>query len=334
MRRIDACVAIVGIAAVIFSTAPSDALSVRVGPYRFTFPTYWRWHRHHRNYGRPTLANPVPLGSTHGAASALFYPPLALSVIYANIFSPWDGSFRPFDDQAILSMAFAKGQPLANPLSCHRPPDLGAGTIAPIRTALAPTDAQSTLLEALGGALGAAADSLEKSCAIEIPWQPIPRLQRIGSGIRELATATNTIRNPLQDFARSLDDEQRARFAAMIADSASENNASHCGVTSSIVDRLIGEIDKSVQPTGSQRDALADLKGAIEAAASELPPLCLTPVPPTALSRLDEMVARLDATWHAVSSIQAALANFEDKLTDEQKVHFNAMNLVARKGKS
>ena len=180
-----------------------------------------------------------------------------------------------------------------NPISARK-------IIAPIRTELAPTDAQTQLLEKLGGALGAAADYLERSCASEIPGQPITRLQLMGSQIKELAMAIDTIRNPLQDFARSLNDEQRARFAVMIAaptaadrDNGSENIASRCGGTSSAINRLIGQIDKSVQPTVLQRDALADVKQAIDRAASDLTAQCLMSVPPTALSRLETIEARL-----------------------------------------
>jgi hypothetical protein len=56
--------------------------------------------------------------------------------------------------------------------------------------------------------------------------------------------------------------------------------------------------------------------------------LCLTPAPPTAFSRLETIEARLDATERAVSSIQAALTNFETKLSAEQKDRFNAINLA------
>ena len=204
----------------------------------------------------------MPTGKAEqGNASALFYPQLALPMIYAGIFSPSYASSWPFDYQTILSMAFVKIQQQPNP--CQPPPALSTRIITDIRTTLTPDDVQTQLLERLGGALGAAADSLGKSCAAQIPGQPIQRLQLMASEIKELATAMDTIRNPLQDFARSLNDEQRARFAAMIAAPAgldrgkgSEAIASHCG-TSPTVDRLIGQIDKLVQPTGSQRNALA-----------------------------------------------------------------------------
>jgi len=112
-----------------------------------------------------------------------------------------------------------------------------------------------------------------------------------------------------------------------------ENIFSHCGATSSPFYRLLGQIDKSVQPIGSQRDALAGLKEAIDGAGKDLTALCMAPVPLTAVSRLETIEARLDATWRAVSSTQAALADFEAKLSDEQKNRLDTMNFTAA-GKS
>jgi hypothetical protein len=336
MRRINTCVAIAGLAAVIFSALPAAAISVRVGPYYFSFPLFRHWRRHHRHYVRAAPNDHAPAESKQGMASALFYPQLELPITYASIFSPSSASSWPFDYQTILSTAFAKVPPQPNPQLCRPQPDLGTKIIAPIRTELAPTDTQIQLLEKLGGALSAAAEALEKSCPSAIPGQPIARLQLIGSQIKELAMAIETVGNPLQDFARSLNDEQRARFAVMIAaptgadrDTGSGNIATRCGGPSSASDRLIGQIDKSVQPTGVQRDALADVKQAIDKAASDLATHCPTLLPLTAVSRLEAVEAQLDATGRSVSSIEVALANFETKLSDDQKDRFNAMNFVA-----
>ena len=120
-----------------------------------------------------------------------------------------------------------------------------------------------------------------------MPGQPITRLQFMGWQIKELAVAIHSVRDPLQDFALPPNDEQRARFAVMIAaptgvgrDNGTEDVASRCGGTPSAIDQLIGQI----RQIGLQRDALADVKQAIERAASDLTARCQTPVPLTALS--------------------------------------------------
>jgi hypothetical protein len=85
-----------------------------------------------------------------------------------------------------------------------------------------------------------------------------------------------------------------------------------------------------VQPTDEQRAALGDLQQVFEKAARDLETHCPTSVPQSPLSRLETIEARLDATWRAILSIQVALANFETKLSDEQKQRFDAMNFAAQ----
>ena len=71
------------------------------------------------------------------------------------------------------------------------------------------------------------------------------------------------------------------------------------------------------------------MKQAFGKAATDLEAHCPAAVPPTALGRLETIEARLDSTWRAVLSIQVALANFETKLSDEQKNRFDAIDFAA-----
>jgi len=96
---------------------------------------------------------------------------------------------------------------------------------------------------------------------------------------------------------------------ARLTRTQSGNIADACG-SSSTIDWSINEIDQSVQPTTTQRDAL---KRSFDEAATDLEAHCPTTIPPTALSRLDTIQARLDSTWRATLSIQVALANFRGR---------------------
>jgi len=78
-----------------------------------------------------------------------------------------------------------------------------------------------------------------------------------------------------------------------------------------------------------ERDALADIKQAFGRAASDLDAHCPTSLPRTAVARLELTEGRLDAAWQAMLSIEAALANFETRLSDEQRVRLDAMNFAA-----
>ena len=102
-----------------------------------------------------------------------------------------------------------------------------------------------------------------------------------------------------------------------------------CGGSPTAIDWSIDQIDKSVQPTDAQRSDLANVREAFGKTVDDLQAHCPAAVPPTAVARLDAIEARLDATWRSVLSIQVALANFEAKLDDAQKDHFNQMNFAA-----
>jgi len=323
VRKIGAYIAIAALAAAVFSPTSAAAFVLRIGPYHISVPFYWRRH-HHPPYA-PGGATPPE--STQGVSSALLYPQFALPAIFATIFSPAVASW-PFDYRSILWAAFAAAPAQQNTQICRQQPDLASVIVADLRSALEPTAEQMPLLQNLGGALGAASGYLAPSCANEIPPQPIARLQHMASQIKELATALDVIRQPLQDFQQSLNDEQRARFAVMIAASAAAGRG--CGGTATALDWSIEQIDRSVQPTDAQRDALNDVKQAFAKAASDLEAQCLVPMPPTAPSRLEAIEARLDATQRAVASIQTALANFETKLSDEQKSRLDAMHFAAQ----
>jgi hypothetical protein len=52
-------------------------------------------------------------------------------------------------------------------------------------------------------------------------------------------------------------------------------------------------------------------------------------LPGDPLARLGATEARLDATWRALVSIQTALADFETKLSAEQRVRFDATDFAA-----
>jgi len=71
------------------------------------------------------------------------------------------------------------------------------------------------------------------------------------------------------------------------------------------------------------------LKQAFRNAANELNANCPLSLPSDPLARLGAIEARLDATWRALVSIQTALADFETKLSADQRVRFDATDFAA-----
>jgi hypothetical protein len=342
MRKAGVCFAVATLAVVMSSPPPAQAFGLRIGPFHIGLP--FMGHRRHHLYmrapsndgARRESADVARSESAPGANSVLLYPNSALSAIFQNIFWPAASSAWPFGYQDIFAAAFAKTPPGGDARLCQQT-DNSTAIVGRIRDEVTPTPDQMQLLQRLGGAIGAASGYLAKSCPNEIPAQPTARLKYMGSQIEELTMAVDMVRQPLQAFEQSLNDEQKARFAAMIDAPAatdrqqrSEAAVGTCGGSLVAIDRSIEQIDQSVQLTEAQRDGLGDVRQGLGKAASDLEAHCPTAMPPTALGRLEALQARLDSTWRAALSIQVTLADFETKLSDEQKARFDGMKFAAR----
>jgi hypothetical protein len=346
MRKISAIVTIAALAAVAFSPSPSAAFGLRIGPLYFGIPYFGYRHRHH---GAPALRDEASLKTvppSQGAASAqgpasqglmspLLYPVVALPAVYDEIFSPSSSSPWPFSYDAILQTAFAKTAPDQNAAACPQP-NRQSAVAERIRAEIRPSGNQLQQMQKLGGALGFASDYLAKACPSEIPQDPAARLQLMEWQIEKLAEALDFVRPPLQELEQSLNDTQRARLgmplstaAAAIHPDRANNMAPACAAAPTKVDASIEQISLAVQPTDAQRDAMDGLKQAFRSAANELDANCPLSVPGDPLARLGATEARLDATWRVLVSIQTALADFETKLSAEQRVRFDATDFAA-----
>jgi LTXXQ motif family protein len=343
MRKLGASFEIAVLTVVLFASLPASALGFRLGPLHFGLPSFW--HRHH--YHRPLYmrANPnevarreQPQQSTpHDVTFALLYPSRALPAIFQNIFRPAHSSPWPFGYDGIFSTAFAQMPADHNSDRCRQAVDANA-LVERIRREIGPTPDQMERLQKLGGALGAAGDYLAKSCPDEISAQPTVRLQLMESQIEQLTMAIDIVRQPLRDLEQSLNSEQQDRLAGIAGTAAATDQHEGaagtairpCGASLAAIDWPIDQIDNSIQPTEQQRAALGDVQQALGEAVGDLEAHCPTSVPQSAVARLETIEARLDATWRAILSIQVALANFESKLSDEQKHRFNTMSFATR----
>jgi hypothetical protein len=344
MRKISPIVAIAALAAIIFSPWPSLAFGLRIGPFYFGIPYFGYRHRHHgalRDEASLKTAAPAqraaesPATAPQGLMSPLLYPALALPAVYDEIFSPSSSSPWPFSYDAILQTAFAKTAPDQNAAPCPQP-NRQSAVAERTRAEIRPAGNQLQQMQKLGGAFGFASDYLAKACPSEIPQDPAARLQLMEWQIEKLAEALDFVRPPLQELEQSLNDAQRARFgvplstaAAAVHPDRANTIAPACAVAPTRVDASIEQISLAVQPTDAQRDAMDGLKQALRNAANELDANCPLSLPGDPLARLEAIEARLDATWRALVSIQTALADFETKLSAEQRVRFDATDFAA-----
>jgi LTXXQ motif family protein len=341
MRNIGAFTFVGAFAALLSLATPSAAFGFRLGPLHFGLPFFGHSvrHRHHaalhrgRIYDRAAnerIANAGPAGArgsepTQVDNSALLYPSIALPALYDEIFWPVRSASWPFGYDAIFDSAFAQQSASgANPQACQ-PADANA-VVDRIKAELKPSAAQAPLVEKLAQALGAASGYLAQACPKAIPPQPVARLQLMQAQIQTLSMALDVIRPPLQQFEQSLNAEQRSHFAAF---SSETGVAGSCGTPPAAVDRPVAEIEQRVAPNADQRGALNALKQAFAGAATDLDAHCPKSSPAMPLARLEAMESRLDASWRAALAMQVALAQFESKLTDEQRSRFDALAMTA-----
>jgi hypothetical protein len=344
MRKRGACLAIAALSVICFAASPTPAYALRIGPFHLGVPF---GHRHHQHRHLPTHGNTkearrseprrdeATRQGSHQAAWALLYPSRALPTVFQNIFWPAFSSPWPFGYESIFATAFAPASGDADVDQCRQSFDANS-MIERLRAEIGPNAEQMERLLRLGGAMGAAAEYLAKSCPASIPEQPTTRLQLMDAQIEVLTLAIDMIHQPLQTFEQSLSREQETRFSGQnatggsTARQAGKSNTPSCGGSAAAIGWSIDQIDKSVQPTEQQRTALSDLQQAFGRAARDLQVHCPTSIPQSAVARLEAIEARLDATWRAILSIQVALYDFENNLTDEQKTRFKATTFAGR----
>jgi hypothetical protein len=271
------------------------------------------------------------LAQDASSPAALLYPGLALPVIYGDVFWPPSSLQWPFGYDTIFHAAFDKTAGDEKRCSCEA--DRGSAVIERIEKEIRFNTAQRPLLQKLGGALAMTSSFLAKFCPKEMRARPVARLKVMETQLEVLTMALDIIRGPLQDFEQSLNRDQRARLTAMVsAQSADHKNpvedaAPACGTTPMAVNWSIDELDQSLKSDGTQPAVMATIKQAFVGAASDLDAQCPMSLAGTPLARLETLQARLDSEWRAVLTIQAALANLEHGLSDDQRVHFNSLDL-------
>jgi LTXXQ motif family protein len=338
MRKLGACFLVAALTAILIASPPMAAFGFRLGPFHLGLPVFGHRHHHHLTRANPNdvARREQPQEAAHHVTYALLYPSRALPVVFQNILWPGYSSTWPFGYEKIFSTAFAPAPADRTSDLCRQPLDAKA-MVERIRTEIGPTPDQTERLLKLGGALGAASDYLARSCPSEVPSQPTARLQLMESQIEKLAVAIGIAHAPLQDFEQSLNAEQLGRFAGTPATAAATDQhddadaaIGSCGVSLAVIGWSVDQIENSVQPNEEQRAALGELQQVFEKAARDLETHCPTSVPQSAVARLEAIEARLDATWRTILSIQVALANFETKLSDEQKQRFETMNFAAQ----
>ncbi len=250
--------------------------------------------------------------------------------IYEAIFSPYsyeDYVSGPRAPQRMATLTEGMAQ------SCDEEAGEVTGwPIDQIQSAVQPNPQQTHLLDDLGNAIVEASHQIKIHCPTSVAFTPTARLDQMHQRLAVLVDAVNLISPPLTKFYDSLSDEQKARFNDIAPpepkNAASGNEgkpsvAAQCNAN--VMAWPTGRIDSAIHPNEAQRAKLNALQSALSQAADAIKAACPTEVPATPPDRLAAVGDRLNALLKGVETVQPALADFYDSLSDDQKARFNTM---------
>ncbi len=256
--------------------------------------------------------------------------------IYEAIFSPYSYEEYVAGPRAPERMA-TLAQGMAQ--SCDdEAAEVTGWPIDQIQSAVQPNPQQTTLLDDLGTVIVEASHQIKIHCPTSVAFTPTARLDQMHQRLQALVEAVNLISPPLTKFYDSLSDEQKARFND-IAPPAPKNAQNTEGQASgqegqpsvqaqcnaNVMAWPTDRIDSAIHPNDAQRTKLDALKSALSQGADTIKAACPTEVPPTPPDRLAAIGNRLKAMLQAVGTVQPALADFYNSLSDDQKARFNTM---------
>jgi hypothetical protein len=203
-----------------------------------------------------------------------------------------------------------------------------------IQAAVEPDQRQSQMLDDLGNAVVKASDAIRGHCQTNVAFTPTGRLDQMHDRLGALVDAVNTVSPPLSGFYDSLNDEQKARFDHIAPRAPRHGQAAPSDLTTATIRGQCDagmmswptdQIDRVVRPDDAQRAKLQALQSAASQAADTIKAACPAGVPPTPPARLTAVGQRLGAMLQGVETMQPALADFYNSLSDDQKARFNSM---------
>jgi hypothetical protein len=278
--------------------------------------------------------------------------------VYDDFF---DGVFwgygNPYIDMATASIPVTTGSTASAPRRtpprsalqttgqlCNDPgKGITAWPFAKIEQTVKPNDEQKRLLDDLKRAAAEAAAAYKASCEDEIALTPTGRLAAMTRRVEATLRAIRIVRPALDSFYNALSDEQKARFTNMGPEDIGADerkralreplpSAQSCGdAKAGLVDLPMQEIEDTLRPTDTQREAFDKLSLATHSAADILQAACPDTIALTPSGRLEQMEKRLDALVQAAKTIQPALADFYVSLSNEQKAQFNTLGRQAQR---
>jgi hypothetical protein len=249
--------------------------------------------------------------------------------VYSAIFSPYDYTDYVQGPSAPARMA-SLTQSMAQSCS-DEAAEVTGWPVDQIQAAVQPDQQQGALLDDLGNALVKASDEVKARCPTSVAFTPTARLAAMQERLQALIDAVNVITPPLDKFYDSLSDEQKARFNSIAPpapkQAQNQKNAQNpqTDCNTSVMAWPSDQIDRVVRPSDAQRGKLEALQSAASQGSDTIKAACPSEVPATPPARLAAVGQHLKAMLQAVQTVQPALSDFYESLSDDQKARFNGM---------
>ena len=263
--------------------------------------------------------------------------------IYAGIFGPYGydtmtGYFPRYASAYPIRRGRSRDVAPADPLAQMCNADAGDIANIPVdqvQQLLQLSDDQRKAFDALSAAQNTAAGDIRAACPSDMALTAPARLAVMEKRIDAMISAVQALQTPLQKFYDSLNDEQRARFTALVEQQrqtsrrarsrAAPEPVADCGIARpGVMEWPEAQIEQRLHPTDAQRAPLAALRDAAAKAADMLKS-CEPNNATTLPARLAAINDRLNTMLDAVKTVREALDKFYASLTDEQKAQFEAI---------
>ena len=203
-----------------------------------------------------------------------------------------------------------------------------------LRGLVAPAADQESSLAALRDALRKADEDIARACPDAIPSDLPERLKAMQDRLWTMRATTTSLRAPLQAFHDSLTNEQKTKLDAPQPSEGESRSvpgnepAALCYAAAQRAPQWpVDQIARAVRPNKDQQVSLRTL-GELSAQMGQLMMAsCPRQKPATPSARLDVVVDRLDTMFFATVNMAAALTDFYQSLSDEQKARLDSLSL-------
>ena len=201
--------------------------------------------------------------------------------------------------------------------------------VASIERAIEPNAEQRAALAQLKTAFSEAAVRIRAACRDDGSPTSAERLGAMQSMLWAVHDAAILLRGPMAKFYGSLTAEQRQKFAGAPSAQADPRSmtpqaiARLCGAPQS-GDAMLRQAEQSLNLNRAQRLSLDVFQKKSAEMGQFLMASCLKPVASTPVERIDAAADRLTALIFAASTVNLALNDFYNQLSNEQRTKFDA----------